>query len=308
MIDITPLDVRKKRGDFSKGMRGYDPGEVDSFLELVAERLEVLVKENLTLKERSERLGEQVRSQVGRERAVQEALVTAQELREDILGQARREADLVTRETEGKIAELHRAAAEESERIKRAAQAEAEELLEEARDRLDDLRDSLQELERRRVRFLKSFRALLERELGDVEVEEMRAPMEEEALVIDLHGTRRGKGRSASSRHPGPTGTEPSSVPGSQTSGSKEASGRAGAAQTHSTSTPPPDSPQAPGTPPEAGKSAIIDVADVAPSASSDSAGQPTRSTDDAGGTWTSSAVYDDKEAGSEDDATVRGA
>ena len=45
MIDLTPLDVRKKRGDFGKRLRGYDPQEVDTFLELVAERMEVLVQE-----------------------------------------------------------------------------------------------------------------------------------------------------------------------------------------------------------------------------------------------------------------------
>ena len=39
MIDLTPLDVRNKRGDFKKLMRGYDPQEVDVFLEIVADRL-----------------------------------------------------------------------------------------------------------------------------------------------------------------------------------------------------------------------------------------------------------------------------
>ena len=29
MIDLTPLDVRKKKGDFAKSMRGYEPGPVD---------------------------------------------------------------------------------------------------------------------------------------------------------------------------------------------------------------------------------------------------------------------------------------
>ncbi|MSR22300.1 MAG: DivIVA domain-containing protein [Gemmatimonadetes bacterium] len=45
MIDLTPLDVRKKKGDFGKTMRGYDPREVDHFLELVTERMDELVKE-----------------------------------------------------------------------------------------------------------------------------------------------------------------------------------------------------------------------------------------------------------------------
>ena len=77
MIDLTPLDVRKKRGDFGKALRGYDPQEVDSFLELVAERMEVLVKENLRFREEIAQLGQKVVAQEGREKAVQDALVTA---------------------------------------------------------------------------------------------------------------------------------------------------------------------------------------------------------------------------------------
>ncbi|NNL30998.1 MAG: DivIVA domain-containing protein, partial [Gemmatimonadetes bacterium] len=77
MIDLTPLDVRNKRGDFKKLMRGYDPQEVDVFLELVAERLEALVRENIQLRDRTAALQEQVEAQTGREQAVQDALVTA---------------------------------------------------------------------------------------------------------------------------------------------------------------------------------------------------------------------------------------
>ena len=39
MYDLTPLDVRNKIGDFRRAMRGYDPAEVDAFVELVAERM-----------------------------------------------------------------------------------------------------------------------------------------------------------------------------------------------------------------------------------------------------------------------------
>jgi DivIVA domain-containing protein len=56
MIEITPLDVRRKRGDFRKAMRGYEPQEVDTFLDLVAERLEELVKETMMLRERTAQL------------------------------------------------------------------------------------------------------------------------------------------------------------------------------------------------------------------------------------------------------------
>ena len=164
MIELTPLDVRKKRGDFAKALRGYDAQEVDVFLELVAERMEVLVKENLQLRERSERLGEQVNAQEGREQAVQEALVTAQELRQDVKEQAEREAQLLEREAHGRI----------------------EQTLQEADRLLDERRVALEELERHRILFLKAFRTLLERELDAVEVESSRAPLEDVTLDLEL--------------------------------------------------------------------------------------------------------------------------
>lgn len=164
MIDLTPLDVRKKRGDFRRVFRGYDPEEVDTFLEVVAERLEALVSENRTLAERTERLQERVSAQEGREKAVQEALVTAQELRDEMRRQARREADIVRRE----------------------AEAEADRVVAEAERRLAERRDALEKLEGMRNRFLKSFRRLLERQLDGVEVEEGRSPLDDEELEISF--------------------------------------------------------------------------------------------------------------------------
>ncbi|MFQ5537407.1 MAG: DivIVA domain-containing protein [Gemmatimonadota bacterium] len=177
MIDLTPLDVRNKRGDFKKHLRGYDPQEVDVFLELAAERLEQLVMENLQLKERSAMLQEQVSSQTGREKAVQEALVTAQELRSEIRSQAEREADLILKE-----------ARQEARRLVAEAEARVQSLLRDAERRMEKARDGLEELERRRSRFLKAFRQLLERELDGVEVEEGRAPLDEQPIDLDLTG------------------------------------------------------------------------------------------------------------------------
>lgn len=164
MIDLTPLDVRKKRGDFRKVMRGYDPEEVDTFLEVVAERLEAVVRERRALEERAERLQERVDSQEGRAEAVREALVSAQELRNEIREQAEREADLLRRE----------------------AEAEASRILDEARRQLEERRSALEELERARLRFLRSFRGMLERQLDAVEVEEEHDPMEEMPLEIEF--------------------------------------------------------------------------------------------------------------------------
>jgi cell division initiation protein len=168
MIDLTPLDVRKKRGDFRRGIRGYDAEEVDQFLSLVSERMEELVRENLELKERVERLGQQVDAQEGREHAVKEALVTAQELRDEIREQARHEADLIRREAEM-----------EAKTIRRDAEQAAERLEEASSRRLEDGRRELRELSRARLRFLRNMRGLLERELDALEVEEERSPEED---------------------------------------------------------------------------------------------------------------------------------
>ena len=194
MIDLTPLDVRKKRGDFRKLLWGYDPEEVDIFLELVAERMEVLVKDNLTLNERVERLGEQVEAQEGRETAVREALVTAQELRTDMRTQASKEADLLLRE-----------AANEAEQAKREARNEVERVVAEAERLVRERLGAVEELERQRQKFLKAFRAMLERELDALIVEEGRTPLEDVTLEIDLSGGPRGEEVYASE----PDGEEP---------------------------------------------------------------------------------------------------
>jgi DivIVA domain-containing protein len=175
MIDLTPLDVRNKRGDFKRQLRGYDPQEVDGFLELVAERLEGLVRETLQLRERTQALQQQVESQLGREHAVQNALVTAQELRADIREQARRDADQVLKQAET-----------EARRLIAEAEAEVRTRLRSAERQADQALATIGELERRRLRFLKTFRQLLEREMDVIEVEEGRTSLEERPVDLEL--------------------------------------------------------------------------------------------------------------------------
>ncbi len=91
-------------------------------------------------------------------------MVTAQELRQDVKKQARREAKLLEKEARGRV---------------QAMLAESEKLLTEHRA-------ALQELERQRERFLKAFRTLLERELDTVEVEFGRAPLEDVTVDLEL--------------------------------------------------------------------------------------------------------------------------
>lgn len=152
MIDLTPLDVRKKKGDFRRAVRGYDTELVDDFLDMVAERLEELVKQNVALTERAEHLQEQVASYRDREKALNEALVTAQQLRTDAQAQADREAELVRRE----------------------ARSQAERIIEEGQRSVRELQREIEALHAQRRQFVRSFRTLLERYVSELEVEEAR--------------------------------------------------------------------------------------------------------------------------------------
>ena len=115
----------------------------------------------------------------GREKAVQEALVTAQELRSEMKTHAQRQADLVLAEAQ---AEARRRLAE--------TEAEIRVRCRDADRRLEKAREALEEMERRRLRFLKSFRQLLERETDVVEVEEGLPPLEERPIELELGGGR----------------------------------------------------------------------------------------------------------------------
>jgi DivIVA domain-containing protein len=152
MIDLTPLDVRKKKGDFRRAVRGYDTELVDDFLDMVAERLEELVKQNVALSERAEHLQEQVASYRDREKALNEALVTAQQLRSEAQAQADREADLMRRE----------------------AQSQADRIIEEGQRSYREIARDIEALYTRRRQFVRAFGTLLERYLSELEVEESR--------------------------------------------------------------------------------------------------------------------------------------
>ena len=148
MNDLTPLEVRKKKGDFRRLMRGYDPAQVDQFLDLVADRLEQLVRSNIGDAEKVIVLESQVADFRERERALTEALVTAQEMREEIRKQGAKEADLARREAE-----------QAAEHIRSTAVL--------VRQREEE---AIRRLRARQMQLLQSYRSFLERELAELSV------------------------------------------------------------------------------------------------------------------------------------------
>ena len=85
----SALRVRAKR------LRGYDPERVEQFREQVAEELERLTRLNQDLDAKARGFHEQLRAFRERDKAINEALVSAQQLRAEIREQAEREAQLI---------------------------------------------------------------------------------------------------------------------------------------------------------------------------------------------------------------------
>lgn len=148
---LTPLDAR--RYDFGRALRGYDPERVERFREQVVEELELLTRQSADFEAKAKQFHEQLRAFRERDKALNDALVSAQQLRADMRETAEREAQVIVRE-----------AVAEGERLIEAARAEARTL---------ELR--LGELERTRLAYLAQMRLMAERHLAEVAAAEAAA-------------------------------------------------------------------------------------------------------------------------------------
>lgn len=145
---LTPLDIR--RYDFGSALRGYEKARVDEFREQVASEVEYLLKQCQELENKAKGFHEQLRAFRERDKALNEALISAQQLRGDIREQADREAQLVLRE----------------------AKAEGERLLDAARAEVRLVQAELETLVRTRRAFLVQLRMTVQRQLAEIDAAE----------------------------------------------------------------------------------------------------------------------------------------
>ena len=182
MIDesfhLTPIDVR--RYDFGRALRGYDPARVDTFREQVANELERLNRVNQEMEAKAKGFHEQLRAFRERDKALNEALISAQQLRAETREQAEREAQLILRE----------------------ARAEADRLIESARAEVRRLASEVDALERSRRAYLSQLRALVERQMADIEAAASATSPARPATSVDEPDS--GRDGRAQAGHPTP--------------------------------------------------------------------------------------------------------
>ena len=148
---LTPIDVRHQA--FARVMRGYDIAAVEDFKVRVAEEMDRLTRANQDLEAKARGFHEQLRAFRERDKALNDALVSAQQLRSEIREQAERESQLILRE---------------AQLILREARGEAEKYLESSRNEIKHLHAHIAELERVRRNFLAQLRVMCERQLADI--------------------------------------------------------------------------------------------------------------------------------------------
>ncbi|MGC4114175.1 MAG: DivIVA domain-containing protein [Myxococcales bacterium] len=150
-MKITALDIRQKQ--FKSAMRGHDRKEVEAFLDLVASEFEEVVKENITVKDDLKRKQQKIDEYREREKTLQETMVTAQRISEDIKAAAKKEAELILNE----------------------AELQAEKIVADANRKLVQIVDDINELKRQRVQFEAQVKGVIEAHLKLLET--FRTPM-----------------------------------------------------------------------------------------------------------------------------------
>jgi len=138
---ITPIDIQQHQ--FKTRLLGYDTSGVDSFLEMIADELERLHRQNQEFKEELSRTRTALEELRQRESTLKETLLTTQKVSDDIKRNARSEADIIVTDAELK-----------AERIVRDAEARRVQLINE-----------IQEIKRQKISFETSLRAMVESHL-----------------------------------------------------------------------------------------------------------------------------------------------
>ncbi len=147
---ITPLDIQNKH--FRVKFRGFDVEEVGTFLELIREELEELLRENATLKDQLNRTDEQLLEYRKMESTLRETLMVAQQMVEEYKSNARTEAELIIKQ----------------------AELEAENIIKEAQEKVIKIHEDIVDLKGIRRHFKEEIKRLIENHVRMLEFDKER--------------------------------------------------------------------------------------------------------------------------------------
>jgi cell division initiation protein len=157
-MKLTPLDIRKQ--EFRKTLRGYDPIEVQTFLEMVGEEYELLLEKNKQHNNRLIELETKLKDYQENEKNLRETLLNVQEVKKQSEESSRRQADLLIKESELKALEI----------------------IENARKQARQMRDEVSILRSQKESFINRIRQILISQIELLSVLEIDDAIPEEAV------------------------------------------------------------------------------------------------------------------------------
>jgi cell division initiation protein len=149
-MSLTPLEVQRMR--FPQKMRGYDTVEVESFLALVAEELAGRLAQIEKLEREARYYKQRLEETENREHQLQQTLLRAQKVSDEITANAKREADVTLKDAEVAADRIVQQAIDQSSRIE---------------SRITELRTLRRELQVKFKNNLDLFQRILEAEMED---------------------------------------------------------------------------------------------------------------------------------------------
>ncbi len=153
-MSMKPVDIRKS--SFRVKFKGYDPAQVQSYLDAIANEMQELLQENSELKVRIKMLEDKLREFQSMEEELKKALVLAQRSAQNIVENAKKEASIIL----------------EKAKIDALLQTK------EAVIQRDRLKEEIKSLKKRRWEIIQSFKGELEYFLRVIEKEEREADHE----------------------------------------------------------------------------------------------------------------------------------
>jgi cell division initiation protein len=141
MLKFTPRDIQKQ--EFKKILRGYDPVEVDTFLEMVADEYELLLRIKKELEEKVIKYETELKNYKVVEVTLQETLVEAKRTSTELIESSKKEAAVIVRE----------------------AEVRAKAMIEEAEYTVKKLQDGLESLRAQKESMVRQLKQLLQSQL-----------------------------------------------------------------------------------------------------------------------------------------------
>ncbi len=101
---LTPIDFDNK--EFKNAFNGYNKDEVDDFLSLAKSEFDKVYRDNIALKDKINMLTEAIKEYKNMEGALQNTIVTANNIAEEVKRTAQLNADNLMKEAENKAKEV----------------------------------------------------------------------------------------------------------------------------------------------------------------------------------------------------------